>query len=46
MWAVAMTATDPDHDFAAYPHAIRACSDYRNLAVHELAEPPRRQAAG
>jgi beta-phosphoglucomutase-like phosphatase (HAD superfamily) len=37
MRAVALTTSDPDHDFAAYPHVVRVCSDYRNMAVLELA---------
>lgn len=45
MRAVALTTSDPDHDFAAYPHVIRVCSDYRNMAVHELAGSLPRHAA-
>jgi HAD superfamily hydrolase (TIGR01509 family) len=37
MRAVALTTGAPDHDFAAYPHVIRVCSDYRNITVDELA---------
>lgn len=37
MRAVALTTSDPDHDFASYPHVVRVCSDYLNMAVRELA---------
>lgn len=45
MRAVALTTSDPEHVFAGYPHVIRACRDYRKLAVDEVAERRNRNAA-
>jgi beta-phosphoglucomutase len=36
MRAVALTTSNPDRAFAGYPHVIRICSDYRNMAVGEV----------
>ena len=36
MRAVALTTTEPDHDFAGYPHVIRVCGDYRALGVEDF----------
>ena len=38
MRAVALTTSDPDHDFAGHAHVIHVCSDYRRAAVDALAE--------
>ena len=36
MRAVALSATEPEHDFAAYAHVIRVCGDYLNLAPADV----------
>lgn len=36
MRAVALSTTEPDHDFAAYPHVLRVCGDYRDLAPADV----------
>ena len=46
MRAVALTTSDPDHDFAGYPHVVRVCGNYLDMAVHELAEAQPLRAAG
>ncbi|MEP7083566.1 MAG: HAD family phosphatase [Betaproteobacteria bacterium] len=38
MRAVALTTTEPGHDFAAYPHVIRVCGDYRMLGAGDFQE--------
>lgn len=37
MRAVALTTTEPHHDFAAYAHVLHICNDYLDLAVDDLA---------
>ena len=45
MRAVALTTSDPHHDFAACPHVIHVCGDYGNLAVDDLLTSLLRHAA-
>ena len=40
MRAVALTGTDPGHDFGAYPHVIHVCGDYLRLTAHRIAARP------
>ena len=36
MRVVALTTTHPEYDFAAHPHVIHACSDFRELTIGDL----------
>ena len=36
MKAIALTGTHPEHDFAAHPHVIHVCADFRDLTIDTL----------
>ena len=36
MRAVALTTTEPAHDFAAYPHVLHVCADYQAVGVDDF----------
>ena len=38
MRAVALSTTHPEYDFAAHPHVIHVCRDYRSLTIDMLGE--------